>query len=494
MAILPRQDLTILDPGLGTVGQAERNVLVMGVSSIGPVNDMQGFSVKQDLVDTFGQGPGPEDACRVLDIAGGPVFFMRLAAATTIGASGAVTKTPAGSGTGTLVVTVAVANDSYRVIVEIIKSGGVGVGEFRYSLDFTTNAEESSINNKGRTFSGALIIPAGGAFVIPDTGLTVTFADGAGPGFFDDGDTFRFDCTAPLFTVAELDAGFTALLLTTLDLATILLPGQSTTAATAAVLFAAFNLQLTALQTQFRFVRGLMDAGSLEDDEDAAETAFASQQSSRISACYGFADIISSKPFVGWGVPQRTYVGLVGSRVASDKVSTDSARVASGAIPGVVAIRTDEDRTPQLNAADFTTMRTFQGEAGFYITQNILRSPSGSDFLFWQHGAVMDVASSTVIKAQQKFIKRSIRTNPDGSIDNTTALQMEADVQSAIRANLVDQTNEDGDKGHISDFGYSIDRENDILASETLLTTTKIRPLAYPSIIDTTIGFSKAVG
>lgn len=493
MATLPRQELTILDPGLGTVSASERGVLVLGTSSSGVVDTLRGFSRKQDMVDEFGQGPGPEGLCRALDIAGGPVFFMKLTGSVP-GASGAVTASPIDTGTGTIAVTVGVANDSYRVIVEITKTGGVGVGEFKYSLDFTTNAEDSTANNNGRTFSGELVIPSGGAFVIPDTGLTITFTDGAGPVLFEDGDTHRFDCTAPLYSTTDLASAITALLLTTTEFATIILEGEHATAAASATMFAALDVHLTSLQSQFRFVRAIMDGGTLENNRATAITAHASSQSSRISLPYGYADITSSKPIVGWGTIQRTYVGLVGSRVASDKVSTDSARVASGSIPGVVALREDEDRSPLLNAADFTTMRSFQGEAGFYITQNILRSPSGSDFRYWQHGAVMDVASAVVIKAQQKFIKRSVPTNPDGTINEVTALQMEADVQSAIRAALVDPSNEDGEKGHISDFGYAIDRTNDILASETLLTTTKIRPLGYPAVIDTTIGFSKAVG
>lgn len=493
MSTIPRQELNIKDPGLGTVGQVDRNVLVLGTSSSGAVDTLRSFSKKQDVVDTFGQGPMPEDVCRILDIAGGPVYAMRLTGSVA-GASGSVTKTAIGSSTGTLAVTVGTAYDSYRVIVEITKSGTTGAGEFRYSLDYTTNAEDATANNQGRTFSGDIVIPSGGAYIIPDTGLTITFTPGAGPVFFEDGDIFRFDCTAPLYSTTELASAVTALLLTTTPFSTVVLVGEHATAAASATMFAAFNTHLTSLQSQFRFVRGIMDGGSLENNRATAITAHASSQSSRISLCYGYADITSSKPIVGWGTPQRSYVGLVASRVASDKISTDSARVASGAIPGVVAIRTDEERSPLLNAANFTTMRTWQGEPGFYITQNNLRSPSGSDFQYWQHGAVMDVASTTVVKAQQPFVKRSVRVNENGTINNTEAVQMETDVQSALRSNLVDPKNEDGNKGHISDFGYAIDRENDVLGSETILTTTKIRPLGYPSIISSEIGFSRAVG
>lgn len=493
MATLPRQIQNITDPGLGTSGKAERGVLVMGVASTGTVDQVRSFSVKQDMIDVFGQGPMPEDACRILDIAGGPVHVMRLTA-TTAGAAGSVSKTATASGTGTITVAGA-PFDSYLVKVQITKAGVLGAGEFKYSLDYTVIAQSPTANNEGRTFSADIIIPASGTFPIPNTNLTLTFVPGSGsPTMFDLGDFHRFDCTAPLYQTTDLSSGITALLLTNTDLATIVLPGEHATSSDAATMFGAFGTHLTSLESQFRYVRGIMDGGSLEDDRAAAITDHLSSQSTRISLCYGYADITSAKPITGWGTIRRSYVGLVAARTASDKVSTDSARVASGAIPGVVDIRTNEERSPLLNPQDFTTMRTWQGEPGFYITNNNLRSASGSDFRFWQHGAVMDVLLSTVIRVQAGFVKRGIRTNPDGTINEVDALKMESDVQSAIKAALLDPKNEEGTRGHISDFGYSIDRTNNVLTTETIRTTTKARPLGYPSIIETDTGFSQATG
>lgn len=494
MALLPRQEITFVDPGLGTVGLTDRGTLVMGTSSIGTVDVLTSFSVKQDVVDALGQGPLPEGICRVLDIAGGPVFGMRLNGSVA-GVAGSVTKTGTASGTGTITVAGA-PFDSYRVKIDITKAGVLGGGEFKYSLDFTSNADAgSSSQNEGRTFSPTIVIPAGGSFVIPNTNLTLTFVPGSGtPTTFDLGDINRFDCTAPLYSTSDLATAFTALLLTSQALRTIQLEGEHATASASATMFAALNTHLTSMETAFRFVGGIMDGGSLEDDRAAAITAHASSQSSRISLPYGYADITSSKPFTGWGTIQRTYVGLVGSRVASDLVSTDSARFDSGAVVGVVAIRTDEERSPLLNADNFTTMRTWQGQAGFYITNNNLRSSTGSDFKFWQHRALMDLGSDIVIKAQQSFIKRAIPVNEDGTIKNTAALKMEADVQNQLQAGLMSPKDAEGNKGHISDFGYSIDRTTNLLTSETLNTTTKIRPKGYASVISSTIGFSNAVG
>ena len=485
------QNINITDPGLGTTGAAERNVLVLGTSSTGTADTLKSFGVKRDVVDEFGQGPLSEGMCRILDIAGGPVFGMKLTGSVA-GAAGAVTKTAVGSSTGTFTVTTATAYDSYRVIVEITKTGGVGVGEFRYSLDFSEELAPLVPNN-GRTFSGNILIPAGGAYTIPDTGLEITFVDGAGPVLFEDGDTHRFDTTAPLYSTTDLASAITALLLTPQKFALVVLEGEHATASASATMFAALNTHMTSLENQFRYARAVMDGGSLEDDRATAITAHAASQSTRIALPYGYADITSSKPITGWGTPRRSYVGLTASRVMADKISTDSARVASGAVVGVVAIRTDEFRSPLLNAQKFVTLQTIPGQTGFYFKNNWLRSGAGSDFRYMQHGAVMDLACDTVVKAQALFESRAVRTNSNGTIFEADAIKMEKDVQSALRAALMDPSNEEGFKGHVSDFGYSIDRTNNVLTSETLNTTTKIRPLGYPKTIEAEIGFSAAV-
>lgn len=114
---------------------------------------------------------------------------------TTLAGSGsgllgvkASTALPFGSG-GTVAVSGA-PNDGYQVSVQIAQPGGLGAGAFTISLG---NAQGLPLYN------GTFQIPAGGTFVIPDTGLTLTFT-----GTFDLFDTFKFSCTAPQSTLSDV--------------------------------------------------------------------------------------------------------------------------------------------------------------------------------------------------------------------------------------------------------------------------------------------------
>ena len=105
----------------------------------------------------------------------------------------------------------------------------------------------------------------------------------------------------------------------------------------------------------------------------------------------------------------------------------------------------------------------------------------------------MDTAMEIGTAIQTTFVAAGFRTKADGSIDDRDAEAAEKAVKSALKQALRAPINEEGNKGHVSDFGYRIDRTNDALTSEELLTTTSIRPLFYPKTISSEYGFSKAV-
>jgi hypothetical protein len=100
---IPKQTISVRDPGLGLTPEAINTFLFMGCSSSGTANTLYTFSNAQDVVDTLGQGPLPEALCSALAIAGGPVLGMRLTGATA-GAAGAVTAALVGTATGTVTV------------------------------------------------------------------------------------------------------------------------------------------------------------------------------------------------------------------------------------------------------------------------------------------------------------------------------------------------------------------------------------------------------
>ncbi|MHA1572458.1 MAG: DUF2586 family protein [Alphaproteobacteria bacterium] len=475
---IPGQTLTILDPGLGLVEPAVTTPLYLGASELGANNVLVSVSNKVDAVEAFGQGPLSEAICRCLDVAGGPVLGMRLngSVASTIGA---VTKTAVGTSTGTLAAT-GTALDAYEVLVEIVTTGDLGAGAFKYSLD------------DGYTYSEGTVIPAGGTYAIPETGAVLTFTPMAGPIFFEDGDVFEFDCTAPYYGTGDVAAAVAALLADTTPWAFMVLTGTPASAADGATMFGALETHLASFENVFRYVRALMDAG--DDTPANVATSFGAVADNRISVTYGSADTASSKAFPGWGTPKRSGVNLFGARAAKELISTDLARVASGPLAGVQAISHDEFLNEVLDVQRISTLRTWAGRAGFFITNCRLKSSAGSDFRYWQHGRVMDVACKTTYEAQQFFISQGVRTNDDGSINELDARRFETRGLSALQAQLTQPSNAEGTQGHVSELSYTIDRLNNVQTTETVLSEVAIRPLGYAKFITTTIGYTLSVG
>lgn len=480
---IPSQTLTIRDPGLGLAELSDNVFLFFGCASSGSTSEVKGFSSAAAVVAEYGQGPLPEALCHALAVAGGPVYGCRMAGSTA-GAAGSVTKTAAGSSTGTITVAGA-AYDRYSAIVQITKTGTVGTGEFRYSLD------------GGRTYSESLVIPSGATYVLPNTNLTLTFVPGAGAVFFQVGDSHAFTSTAPHYSTTELAAGITALqaflsITPEFLLDALVLVGRFATGSASATMWGALSTHLSALFNQYRYLRAIMDMGS-GDSRANAKTAYASLADARIAVVYGDVDLPSSKPFVGFGAPTTSLLVSAAARAARELISTDLARVASGPLTGVLKISNDEFANQDMDSAKATVSTTMPLAQGFFLTNMRLKSPTGSDYLYWQHGRIMDVACRVTAKAQQQFLNSGFGTNPDGTIEESEAKRIEAVVSEALKVALIDPKNVEGKPGHVSDFKYTVDRTNNLLVSSTLMSKVAIRPFGYAKSIVTELGMSANV-
>lgn len=474
---IPGQTFTLPENGLGLSPPVISRPLIVGTSSTGTANVRTTVAQPQAVVDAFGQGPMPEGACVALQLAGGPIDVLKTAG-TVAGAAGAVTPTYVSTATGTI--TVAGASfDTYEAIIEITVTGTVGTGAFRYSLD------------DGNTYSAELTIPAGGTFAIPNTNNTITFVPGGGPIFFEDGDLHEYNTTAPHYNAADLAAAMTALLADPGEFDLILFTGRDTSAAAGATAFATIDTHLTALANAFRYVRGIMDTGV--DTVANVVTAFAAVSDNRISVCYGTVDQPSAKPYDGWGIPAQTVSNVLLARAAGTVISEDPGRVASGSLSGATNASHDEFLTGGLDNSKITTVRTYPKTAGLFITNGWLKSPTGSDYRYLQHGRVMDVTCAETYAQQQKMIASEPRTNADGTIFENDARAFETMVEAGLSAKLTQPRNASGKRGHVSEYSYAIDRTVDLLTTQTIVSDVAARPLGYPKFITTTVGFAKEV-
>jgi len=476
---IPGQTFTILDPGLSLSEPAPSTPIYLGTSSLGAVNTIISVNSPAAAVAALGQGPLSEAVCHALAVSGGPILCMPLNSAA--GVYGAISVSRVGASTGDISTVPPAGSpfDAYEFSLTITQSGSVAGADFAfiYSLD------------DGRTQSQEISVPAAGTFTVPNTNMTVTFTDGGGPDFFEAGDVHSFDTTAPYYALGDLAAAVAVLNADPTEWAFMALIGKPPDAVAGAAVFAALATHMATFEGNFRFVRACMDAGN--DSTANIITQYSTVSSNRVMAVYGDSDVISNKPYPGWGAPKISAVVPVAARATGSLVSTALGRVASGNLTGVLEISHDEFFDEVLDQHRIATLRTHLGRQGFYVTRGRLKSDPGSDFTDWQLGRVMDVACRETFIGQQSFLNIGVRTQAGtGFIDERDAQRLETSVTGKLRQQLTQPINAEGTPGQVSGLRYAIDRTNNIVATSTIISEVAIQPLGYARFITTTLGFA----
>lgn len=255
MALPGITSVTILDGSLGIAPENTTGIHVkLGQCTSGVYNQLGSFSGVQDVKSTLGTGKLVKAMATGLDIAGGPIYAMRLqtsVAGSTTPIQIALVTTPVASD-GVLALTGSSPLDDYQFVVKIVRAGKVGTSPyptFTYSLD------------DGLTFSEEIVIPVGGVVAIAGTGMTFTFSNGAN-GLMS-GDTWYFQTTAPTWNNADLAAGLTALLADarTWGFVHLVGPGDTT-------IFSTLSSYMTTAATSERYVHAIMEARDMDFTAD----------------------------------------------------------------------------------------------------------------------------------------------------------------------------------------------------------------------------------
>jgi hypothetical protein len=460
---IPELKQTILDGALGIAPTNTTGVLAcIGNSSAGDLNTVKVFSDPKALKDHYGYGPLVEFATLALLEAGGPIVCVR-ATNSTAGTNSAVTKT----GTGTSVATLTGAPyDHYQAIVKITTAASALAdltATFQYSLD------------NGRTWSGDINIPVSGVYLIPNTGITITFAAGT----FVVGTTYTWTSVAPSFSTGDFATAADALLddesVTWFGLHAIAVPADATAGL---ALFGALASVMADAQTRFRNVMGFMNA---EDaSTSATKTNYAAQANNRISLGYGFENVTSP---ISKSQYKRPAIWSAATRASQVPPGEDLAQVSSGNLTQVTALLYNEAVTPEMDAARFTTLRSIIGKQGYYVTNGRIFSAAGSDFQYIQHRRVMDIFATTARSSGLQFLNSSVRVKQsDGTILEADARTIESYIESACRTALIEPQ-------YATDLTVVIDRTNNILSSNTLRMQLRVIPKGYAKFIEQELGF-----
>lgn len=488
----PGQDINVRNNGVGLVSGGSIFPLVVGVCTGGVANTLYTETDPQQLLTDLTSGPAVELALPLIDVAGG-VHVLKTASSTA-GSNGSVTKTAVGTSTGTITLS-GTPRDNYLVKIKITKTGALGVARFRYTLGASTLRADTAYD-----YSEEIIVPSGGTFVLPGTGITTTWVPGAGPVIFELGDTHTWTSVAPHYTTTDISTAITALLaqLGTRELRKVAFAGWNAAAAGAATMFSALATHAQTLENRFQFVRVMMDGG--KDTAANVQASFASVADDRVVHCFGNADIIGATGIVGQGSPQVPLLNVAFERAVKADLSENLGRFASGPLRGVLAISQNEDTGTAFTESDkVITARTWPSTTGFFITNGYLHSPSGSDFLYWDWGVTIDEICMTTYRALQRWALAKLRSLKDGTgrLDQRDAVRVENIVRAALGAAVgpgpEGPTNVEGYNGHVAAVTHTTNRSNDYLGTRTLRGTTSAIPLSPAEGIVTDIGFQRSI-
>jgi hypothetical protein len=538
--------------GLGAT-PADELVAVVGAATSGTVNEVNEFVDAPGVRAKYGAGPLVELAAFLL--ASGVRSVVGVRATSTAGATSPVVPARVGTSTGT----VAVSNDpsdAYDVRVRITRAGAIGVAAFQLSLD------------GGDTYLAETLVPASGIFDPAGAGFRLTFANGAGPAFFDVGDVFAFASNAPTVSTANIGLALDALKVSTKATSVVVLEGipapalstvtslgtapptvtlsgtpagyydlrieittggalatavfrwskdggatwttsvvtgasvaLGTTGITAtfgagtyaldnvytahsaqgiAVIAAYLNGKMEEWFTAGRDALAVMSAPSGPDLKDGAlERATLNLTALRVSVCADTAEVVLQN-----GQSQRRSSSwLAAQRIGLRPVHEHLGRVATGGLTGCTSLYRDEFRTPLLDGARYTTLRTMTEASGFFITRGRLLSSPTSDFKRVEHLRVINRAMRFTRARAALTVAESFQVNADGTLDAATADALDKALTRAA-ANAVLPAS-------ASDVRVVVDRTHDVLSDDRILFTLGVRPLGYAEFVTLTGGFAR---
>jgi len=488
------QEITFQDGGIGLAQAAGGYPLVLGCSSGGTDNTLYKFSNASDAISYLTSGPGLELAAALAEQGG--CLYGELTAGTA-GSLTAVTKTAVAGGTGTGTITVAGApTNEYYCAVEITATGTLGTGRFRYRLDYNGSVIAQSVAGSG--WSPEILIPAGATYLMPGSGITLTFVPGAGAVFFEDGDLHTFEATGDHYTAANVTSFFAALdaQIGNLYFDQVFFTGVSQLGSDAATLGAAIETAMsTTLEGKHYFARALMDGGSL-DTAANCKSDLSAFTSKRIGVCYGLAHVATYAPMVGYGTPKLPIVNVLAERAAVKDLSENLGRKLTGGLRGVTWISHNEIQQLAFIESDkINTLCQYVGESGFYATNGYLKSPIGSDYQYYDWGQVADRAARIIYLAQNPFLlgKLSAKTDGTGNLTQESIKRVQSAVRNQLKSGLLDPYNVEGFQGHVSGLAYTVDGTNDYLGTRIVKSTCNMVPLSPAEQFSTTIGFARSL-
>jgi hypothetical protein len=375
------------------------------------------------------------------------------------------TSSVAGSGTLGWITQASSPTDAYDLFVIVKTAGGLGVGQVTISTD----------GNGGNTTSSPILIPGGGVYVIPGTGIVATFANA-----FVLNDTYESVGTTAGFVGGDVTTMLTALGNSPNQFILVHIGGMGANAAAAVSLASTVDTSMTAFAAQYRYVFAAIECPDVESDA-TIEAAWQNFASNRIMVCC--SDVLHTSSLSGKQIWRNCATPIV-SRLAKTNPSVDPGWVGGGNLANVSNIRRDDRALGDAFVNNrITAVTTQPTKQGFFSTTGVMMAASGSDFASVMNRRVMDVACITTVRAVVNNINQDLLTDPrTGAIYDPEAEKIEGFIEGELGTALLA-------KKDATAVSASIDRNENILQTGDWTVTIGIQPKGYSHKIFVNIGF-----
>ncbi len=369
---------------------------------------------------------------------------------TTPGTIGEVTSTKTGTGTMEASGT---PNNAFAVVVEILKEGGLNAATFKYSI------------NNGTTFSNELTVPLGGAYVIPDTGITITFTAPLEQTFAS-GDKFTFKTTAPAISTQGILDALAKIKVANIDFELVHIVGPGNKALWTSLGVEANNFFNTVKRPLF-FISETRNMADTDLSLDAYVQALLTE---REGIANYLIQVVSARvefTRMDGTVNDINFASVACGLYSRARVSQSIGEVQSFAIQGITKLLPEgiENHIDTLDAAKFLTVRQYSGIEGYYVNQARMMAPDGSDYQYAEYVRTMIKLVKQVRIAALSELQKEIDLS-----DQETSLTVIAEIVSTPLDIAAKDTKE------ISSGRIIIPEGQDILATETINLTIKFIP------------------
>ena len=474
---LPSVGSQVLDGGLGIVGrQAVGAWAAVGAASKVPgahdvsgqqVSAIQALGTASDARAQLGRGPLPELVASALSVAEGQCWAVSV---TGAGVAAAIAAGAANAGDGVIAVS---GNGAFQFIakVEITKAGLAGAAEYRITID--------GVAGEIRTTPASA-----GTYVIPDTGVTLTFTDKAAtPEGYALGDTWTVTAAGPTVSTAQVLAAVEEIACSGISVEWISVAGDSVSA-----LWTALGARADALARSMnsRYFHFKCQARGQRSGETASDWLTAITGTERGAAVSTRVQVWGMRitEIDPWGVTEtRPLIGVTSGMSAALAPHQRISAVKRGAVPRATAMvpALTDAQILQLDQAGYATIRQFVGRRGYFVTRGRMLAGPSSDFRTEDRRRVMDRACRLVDEIQiSQYLGSEISLDAEG-------LDMFRRVSEGPL-----QLMEDLDQ--ITSFQLEIaSTVREILSTDTIRTRIRIQPLGAAEFIENEVSYYIAV-